>query len=183
MIEIQINRMNPLLYNDLLPSFIKDYKLISILGHGGFGYILKISDRSTGQIHALKLIHKASSLPLVYTAVTDSLIPLEAHIMRHYSSHEAITSLNNLYEDDRYWYLVTEMPDSPWRDRCTEGNPARPLCECCQEKPSDLFEYQQLILDILSQSSQCRLRLRSKYFVKSSQLLHSCTPMEFVMVI
>ena len=80
----------------------KDFRLIRTLGFGAYGYVLKVQDRITGKIYALKMVSKAST-----SIEGDTKVMEEQAIMRMVEGDPRFIQLRASFEDeDRFYYLM-----------------------------------------------------------------------------
>ncbi|KAJ3283518.1 hypothetical protein HDU79_008986 [Rhizoclosmatium sp. JEL0117] len=96
---------------NLNKDFLAHYHLVSQLGVGGFGFVCGAVRRTDGRSVAVKFIVKHR----VHTWHADGLhkIPLEIYILKQVK-HPNIISYVDYFEDDKFFYLVTEIFGTPW---------------------------------------------------------------------
>ena len=83
----------------------KDLRLIRTLGFGAYGYVLKVQDRTTGKIYALKMVSKAST-----SNADDTKVMEEQAIMRMVEGDPRFIQLRASFEDeDRFYYLMVRF--------------------------------------------------------------------------
>ncbi|ORX58924.1 kinase-like protein [Hesseltinella vesiculosa] len=105
-------------------ALLKRYHLGNELGKGGHGFALSAVDRLTGQHCAVKFIYK-SKIPITgwvtlclqegsAPAVLDCVhVPMEIYVLQQIQ-HPNVIKLLNVYQDDYFYYLVTEAHGINW---------------------------------------------------------------------
>lgn len=83
-------------------TFAKDYSGGRVLGEGAYGKVCLVTHKKTGIDRAMKAIKKSS----VREDKEDKMLA-EVSILKSLD-HPNIVKLNELYQDDKYYYLVTE---------------------------------------------------------------------------
>ena len=83
-------------------TFAKDYSGGRVLGEGAYGKVCLVTHKKTGIVRAMKAIKKSS----VRADKADRMLA-EVSILKSLD-HPNIVKLNELYQDDKYYYLVTE---------------------------------------------------------------------------
>lgn len=83
-------------------SFAADYKMGKVLGEGAYGRVCLISHKKTEIIRAMKMIKKSS---MKKEAKMELLT--EVSILKMLD-HPNIVKLTEIYEDERYYYLIQE---------------------------------------------------------------------------
>ena len=83
-------------------SFAKDYTGGKVLGEGAYGKVCLVTHKKTGIVRAMKAIKKSS----VRKDREDAMLA-EVAILKSLD-HPNIVKLYELYQDDKYYYLVTE---------------------------------------------------------------------------
>lgn len=116
-----------LLHHRLHPLFASSYQLREELGSGGFGFVVR-ADRVCDHLSvAVKFIERAKipthgwvksrswgETPGLTQAPGPKLVPMEAFVLRSIR-HEGVVAFIDLFEDDKYFYLVMEHHGSPWQ--------------------------------------------------------------------
>ncbi|GAA6033255.1 hypothetical protein JCM8097_003019 [Rhodosporidiobolus ruineniae] len=116
-----------LLNHRLHPLFASSYSLCEELGSGGFGFVVR-AERSIDQFSvAVKFIERAKipshgwvksrswgETPGLIQPPGPKLIPMEAFVLRSIR-HEGVVAFIDLFEDDKYFYLIMEHHGSPWQ--------------------------------------------------------------------
>jgi calcium-dependent protein kinase len=77
------------------------YRILEVLGTGSFGTVRKCQDRTTGELLAIKTIKKAR-VDNVENLRREIEILKEVH-------HPNIIEFHDVYEDEKYIHLVTEL--------------------------------------------------------------------------
>ncbi|ORM39641.1 Calcium-dependent protein kinase 4 [Babesia sp. Xinjiang] len=85
-------------------TFRENYKAIKLLGKGSFGEVLLCLNRTTGQQYAVKVIIKTS---VKRNKDHESLLR-EVNVLKSLD-HPNIMKIFEFYEDDKYYYFVTEL--------------------------------------------------------------------------
>lgn len=83
-------------------SYATDYKLGKILGEGAYGKVCLVSHKKTEIVRAMKMIKKSS----MKKEAREELLS-EVSILKSLD-HPNIVRLIEIYEDDRYYYLLQE---------------------------------------------------------------------------
>ncbi|KAL8283916.1 hypothetical protein RQP46_005348 [Phenoliferia psychrophenolica] len=110
-------------------TFDSLYEVIEIIGHGGYGSVVKARRRLDGWICAVKLINRATlhanRLIKVQFCGDDSvpgmkiygnsirMVPVEVYALRRIV-HEGVVGFQDLCEDEKYFYLCMEYHGSEW---------------------------------------------------------------------
>ncbi|GAA5938601.1 uncharacterized protein JCM15063_005366 [Sporobolomyces koalae] len=116
-----------LLHHRLHPLFESSYHLREELGSGGFGFVVR-ADRACDRLSvAVKFIERAKipahgwvksrswgETPGLTQAPGPKLVPMEAFVLRSIR-HEGVVAFIDLFEDEKYFYLVMEHHGSPWQ--------------------------------------------------------------------
>ncbi|GAA6011057.1 hypothetical protein JCM11491_005922 [Sporobolomyces phaffii] len=116
-----------LLHHRLHPLFESSYHLREELGSGGFGFVVR-ADRACDNLSvAVKFIERAKipahgwvksrswgETPGLTQAPGPKLVPMEAFVLRSIR-HEGVVAFIDLFEDEKYFYLVMEHHGSPWQ--------------------------------------------------------------------
>ncbi|GAA5902924.1 hypothetical protein JCM5296_006332 [Sporobolomyces johnsonii] len=121
-----------LLNHRLHPLFDASYRLCEELGSGGFGFVVRAQRVCDGLSVAVKFIERAKipahawvksrswgETPGLTQAPGPKLVPMEAFVLRSIR-HEGVVAFIDLFEDDKYFYLVMEHHGSPWQ--CPDKN-------------------------------------------------------------
>ncbi|GAA5892286.1 hypothetical protein JCM6882_003630 [Rhodosporidiobolus microsporus] len=116
-----------LLNHTLHPLFASTYTLCEELGSGGFGFVVRAARNRDALSVAVKFIERAKipahawvksrswgETPGLTQPVGPKLIPMEAFVLRSIR-HEGVVGFIDLFEDERYFYLVMEHHGSPWQ--------------------------------------------------------------------
>eukprot|EP00354_Favella_ehrenbergii_P001237 CAMPEP_0170471980 /NCGR_PEP_ID=MMETSP0123-20130129/14092_1 /TAXON_ID=182087 /ORGANISM="Favella ehrenbergii, Strain Fehren 1" /LENGTH=138 /DNA_ID=CAMNT_0010739955 /DNA_START=60 /DNA_END=477 /DNA_ORIENTATION=- len=90
--------------SSIYPSNIKaDYKVESVIGKGSFASVRKGRSRATGEKVAIKVIAKRK-------LTEDDKVGLQNEIdILKQVDHPNIVKLFDIYEDDKYFFLVMEL--------------------------------------------------------------------------
>ncbi|KAJ3090089.1 hypothetical protein HK102_004710 [Quaeritorhiza haematococci] len=98
----------------LQETFASRYRIISEVGSGGFGFVVSAVRVEDNLEVAVKFILK-SRVPVQNWAIDREvgLLPMEIHLLRRLK-HPNIVRFLDVYEDDKFFYLVMEMHGSPW---------------------------------------------------------------------
>ncbi|BGP19199.1 hypothetical protein JCM10213_002106 [Rhodosporidiobolus nylandii] len=125
-----------LLNHHLHPLFASSYSLCEELGSGGFGFVVRAERNHDRLSVAVKFIERAKipshawvksrswgETPGLIQPPGPKLIPMEAFVLRSIR-HEGVVGFIDLFEDDRYFYLVMEHHGSPWASPEKEKNAA-----------------------------------------------------------
>ncbi|GAA5853680.1 hypothetical protein JCM8547_007411 [Rhodosporidiobolus lusitaniae] len=115
-----------LLHHRLHPLFASTYSLCEELGSGGFGFVVRAERNHDFLSVAVKFIERAKipshgwvksrswgETPGLIQPVGPKLIPMEAFVLRSIR-HDGVVGFIDLFEDERYFYLVMEHHGSPW---------------------------------------------------------------------
>ncbi|CAL1707135.1 unnamed protein product [Somion occarium] len=103
-------------------EFVRTYQLGDELGAGGYGFVMTARHRTEGHEVAVKFIIK-DKVP-EHAWWNDELlgkVPTEIMIMS-LVNHENIVKCLDLFEDDKYFYLVQELHGTPWLSRKAKKN-------------------------------------------------------------
>ncbi|UZJ56464.1 hypothetical protein CBS101457_005784 [Exobasidium rhododendri] len=110
-----------LAHRTLHPVFSATYTLGDELGSGGFGFVVSATRDRDGMPVAVKFIFK-DKVPS-HGWVRDEefgAIPMEAFVLKVVDS-PFVVKFVDLFDDDRFFYLVMEHHGSPWRAPNEEG--------------------------------------------------------------
>lgn len=93
----------------LCAAFVQKYALEAELGSGGYGFVMAARNRYDDLDVAVKFITK-EKIPTHAWAVDDegNEVPLEAKLLA-VVSHQGIVKFHDLYDDERYFYLVRSL--------------------------------------------------------------------------
>lgn len=110
-------------------SFESMYEVLELIGHGGYGSVVKAARRSDGMVVAVKLISRATlnahRLIKVQFCGDNSvagmkaygkavrMIPTEVYAIRRIV-HEGVVGFVDLLEDDKFFYLVRPFSGVTW---------------------------------------------------------------------
>ncbi|KAI5477243.1 serine/threonine protein kinase [Pseudohyphozyma bogoriensis] len=132
-----------LLYNyPLHPAFDASYTLAEELGCGGFGFVVRANRNVDGLSVAVKFIERAKIPAHGWAVARDwrgstrglrapteprggRRIPMEAYVLAGLRL-EGVVAFIELFEDDRYFYLVMEHHGSPWQSSTKSAPPPPP---------------------------------------------------------
>ncbi|BGP26894.1 serine/threonine protein kinase [Rhodotorula toruloides] len=111
----------------LHPLFASSYTLCDELGAGGFGFVVRAERIVDSRSVAVKFIERAKipshgwvksrswgDTPGLVQPTGPKLVPMEAFVLRSIR-HEGVVAFIDLFEDDKYFYLVMEHHGSPWQ--------------------------------------------------------------------
>ena len=84
---------------------MSEYAVISDLGKGSFSTVVKASNRSTGQISAIKIISKNR---MKQSQETRALLNQEIEVVQQIN-HPCIIRVHEVLEDDHHFYIVCEL--------------------------------------------------------------------------
>ncbi|GAA5940085.1 hypothetical protein JCM3775_003275 [Rhodotorula graminis] len=114
-------------FHALHPLFASTYSLCEELGSGGFGFVVRAERTHDGASVAVKFIERAKipshgwvksrswgDTPGLTQPSGPKLVPMEAFVLRSIR-HEGVVAFIDLFEDDKYFYLVMEHHGSPWQ--------------------------------------------------------------------
>ena len=119
----------------LHPLFLSRYHMTSELGAGGFGFVLGGAEITSNKPVAVKFIIKSRVLPSNWVHDDQvGAIPLEVYLLRH-CAHKNVIAFLDLYVDEKFVYLVTELHGSQWHSAkntldltaCADHSPQVPL--------------------------------------------------------
>jgi len=103
------------------PEFLEAYTLREQLGSGGFGFVLSAIRHSDQREVAVKFIYKnkISSNGWNRDPIL-GLVPMEIFLLKNIH-HENIILFLDFYEDNSFFYLITELHGSEWvGKKCTD---------------------------------------------------------------
>ena len=125
----------------LHPGMSAQYKIMEKLGEGGFGVVYRALRQSTRQQVAIKVIYKdrLTGSRLIQCSELGQ-IPVEVYILRRLN-HPSIIRLIDLYQDDHFYYMITELAGANWRSDKTSAAAPRDLFEAIDSR-SGLTEEQ-----------------------------------------
>lgn len=105
-------------FHALHPLFAATYTLCEELGSGGFGFVVRAERNHDGASVAVKFIERAKipshgwvksrswgDTPGLTQPTGPKLVPMEAFVLRSIR-HEGVVAFIDLFEDDKYFYLV-----------------------------------------------------------------------------
>ncbi|GJN93590.1 hypothetical protein Rhopal_006647-T1 [Rhodotorula paludigena] len=114
-------------HHRLHPLFASTYTLCEELGSGGFGFVVRAERNVDSLSVAVKFIERAKipshawvksrswgDTPGLTQPTGPKLIPMEAFVLRSIR-HDGVVRFMDLFEDERYFYLVMEHHGSPWQ--------------------------------------------------------------------
>ncbi|BGP42661.1 hypothetical protein JCM10449v2_006673 [Rhodotorula kratochvilovae] len=114
-------------HHRLHPLFAATYTLCEELGSGGFGFVVRAERNHDGLSVAVKFIERAKipshawvksrswgDTPGLTQPSGPKLVPMEAFVLRSIR-HEGVVAFIDLFEDDKYFYLVMEHHGTPWQ--------------------------------------------------------------------
>lgn len=130
----------------MVPIFKQKYNLISLIGQGSFGFVLKAERLRDFKQVAIKFIYRQSinSANWIFDSEL-GMIPSEVYYLRTLR-HPGIIQFFDYFDDGRYVYLVSELFGTSWNPSKNKSlNPKRnPGIKCDVKKsddaPCDLFE-------------------------------------------
>lgn len=98
----------------MMSNFVNKYRLISIIGQGSFGFVLKAERVKDSLKVAVKFIYKLNINANNWTFDSElGLIPTEVFYLKTLN-HRGIVQFLDYFEEDRYVYLVTELHGINW---------------------------------------------------------------------
>ena len=100
--NFQNNINNSNFSNETIGNKITDFNLITELGEGNFGKVLKVSSKINGLIYAIKCIKKGTD------SNQNTNIFREGVITKNLN-HPNIVTLYRFFEDNNYYYFVSEF--------------------------------------------------------------------------
>ncbi|GAA5972545.1 hypothetical protein JCM11641_001893 [Rhodosporidiobolus odoratus] len=123
-----------LLHHRLHPLFASSYTLCEELGSGGFGFVVRAERNIDNLSVAVKFIERAKipshawvksrswgEQPGLIQPPGPKLIPMEAFVLRSIR-HEGVVAFIDLFEDEKYFYLIMEHHGTPWQSPEKEKN-------------------------------------------------------------
>ena len=129
----------------MVPIFSAKYRLISIIGQGSFGFVLKAERLRDFKEVAIKFIYKQNINSSNWMFDSEiGLIPSEVFYLKSLN-HPGIVQFFDYFNDGRYIYLITELFGTSWCP-LTNGklnskrNPGINLDGGTKDAPCDLFE-------------------------------------------
>ncbi|CCW62323.1 unnamed protein product [Phytomonas sp. EM1] len=84
---------------------LQDFQLITLLGHGAFGRVIKVRLLSTGAIYAMKVLNKS----LVHQRSMDSYIKEERSILMMLPTHPYIVNCHYAFQTDYYIIFILDF--------------------------------------------------------------------------
>ncbi|KAM0791747.1 hypothetical protein ACM66B_004014 [Microbotryomycetes sp. NB124-2] len=119
----------------LHPLFDAQYAIQEELGSGGFGFVVRAQRLSDDLSVAVKFIERAK-IPshgwvrsrhwgdapgLSPLSEAHRIVPLEAFVLRTIR-HKGVVGFIDLFEDERYFYLVMEYHGTPWQSTSSKAD-------------------------------------------------------------
>ncbi|GAA6053599.1 hypothetical protein JCM3770_001546 [Rhodotorula araucariae] len=114
-------------HHRLHPLFASTYTLCEELGSGGFGFVVRAERNHDALPVAVKFIERAKipshawvksrswgDTPGLTQPSGPKLVPMEAFVLRSIR-HEGVVAFIDLFEDEKYFYLVMEHHGTPWQ--------------------------------------------------------------------
>ena len=83
---------------------LEDYKVLKMLGRGGFGKVLRCQNSSTKEFYAMKILSKRSLVEMNQVEHTRAEQEILAHV-----NHPFLVSLEAAYMDSRNLYFVMKL--------------------------------------------------------------------------
>lgn len=94
--------------------FLKKYKIISIIGQGSFGFVLKAERLRDGKEVAIKFIYRFSINSSNWLFDPElGMIPSEIYYLKSLR-HSGIIQFLDYFDDGRYVYMITELFGTSW---------------------------------------------------------------------
>jgi calcium-dependent protein kinase len=100
-----LNIVNPdeLFFSMKTKNYKEDYEILKPLGEGAFGQVHLVRHKRNGEVLAMKSMKKSE---VIHESKMDSLFA-EVAILKSLD-HPHIVKLYELYQDSKYYYMVTE---------------------------------------------------------------------------
>ena len=133
-----------------------NYIISKSLGEGGFGSVVKVIHKNTGQVRAMKIIPK-NNLKQGYT---EEEIFREINILKKLE-HPYIMKLYEFYSDEEYFYLINEF--------CSEGD--------LSEKLQKVGRFEEKLVNLLMFQI-----FSAVWYLHSNNVIHGDLKLENVMV-
>ena len=133
-----------------------NYIISKSLGEGGFGSVVKVIHKNTGQVRAMKIIPK-NNLKQGYT---EEEIFREINILKKLE-HPYIMKLYEFYSDEEYFYLINEF--------CSEGD--------LSEKLQKVGRFEEKLVKLLMFQI-----FSAVWYLHSNNVIHGDLKLENVMV-
>lgn len=83
---------------------LQDFQLLTVLGRGTFGKVIKVALRATGEVFALKVLNKA----VVYRRCMSSYIQEERSILRNLPPHPYVVGCLCAFQSNYYLFFALE---------------------------------------------------------------------------
>jgi calcium-dependent protein kinase len=133
-----------------------NYIISKSLGEGGFGSVIKVIHKNTGQVRAMKIIPK-NNLKQGYT---EEEIFREINILKKLE-HPYIMKLYEFYSDEEYFYLINEF--------CSEGD--------LSEKLQKVGRFEEKLVKLLMFQI-----FSAVWYLHSNNVIHGDLKLENVMI-
>jgi hypothetical protein len=146
--------------NTTFDRFSERYRVISIIGSGSFGFVLKCERITDGLVCAVKFIFKQKINPLLYAwNPAYGRVPVEVDYLSRIS-HPGVIDFLDYFDDGAYGYLVTELFGKDWSTAESEDGSLYDLFEALYFHDTQPFT-DELIHFIFSQVYKVVLDLQS----------------------
>ena len=133
-----------------------NYIISKSLGEGGFGSVVKVIHKNTGQVRAMKIIPKNNLQP----GYTEQEIFREINILKKLE-HPYIMKLYEFYSDEEYFYLINEF--------CSEGD--------LSEKLQKVGRFEEKLVKLLMFQI-----FSAVWYLHSNNVIHGDLKLENVMI-
>ncbi|KAI8084951.1 kinase-like domain-containing protein [Halteromyces radiatus] len=136
-------------------QFFTRYTIGEELGSGGFGFVISVKERSTGQERAVKFIFKNKVPSSAWVNHNGQTLPMEIYVLK-YIQHDNIVGYVDSFEDDVYFYLVMELHGSQWNQPPSTTTPTHIPGLSHTSEPSDDDDEEEEVgqADVVSQGYQ-----------------------------